>query len=180
MQNKHISALMMIFGLGMTLSLESLATCNAAVTATAPDSRYTDNGNGTVTDNQTGLMWRQCSEGQSSTSTACDTGTAIDSFTWQQALQQAESLNNSGGFAGYTDWRLPNRNELASLVERQCYRPAINENLFPSTSFLEYWSSSPSIYVGTTDVWYVDFDGGLVFTDFKTTGHSVRFVRGGL
>jgi len=132
-----------------------------------------------VTDTKTGLMWAQCSEGQSTTSTACDTGSVTNSYTWQQALQQAETLNNSGGFASYTDWRLPNRNELLSLVEYQCYTPAINENLFPNTPSTDgYWSSSPGTF--STFAWYVSGRDGLATVDLKSASSSVRFVRGGL
>jgi len=116
--------------------------CKSTVTQTAPDSRYTDNNDGTVTDLITGLMWKQCSEGQSTASTSCDTGLAA-TYTWQLALQQAETINSGGGFASYTDWRLPNRNELLSLVEFKCHSPAINTTFFPNTSSIggtaQYW-----------------------------------------
>ncbi|HHI94556.1 MAG TPA: DUF1566 domain-containing protein [Gammaproteobacteria bacterium] len=178
MHNKHLTVLIVTLGLGLALPLESLALCNTDLTAMAPDSRYTDNGDGTVTDKQTGLTWKQCSEGLSSSSTACDTGTAAK-YTWQQALQQVETLNNSGGFASYTDWRLPNRNELASLVERQCYLPAINENLFPNTSSSYYWSSTPRAD-SAAEVWGVYFHYGIVFVGNKSNADNVRLVRGGL
>lgn len=170
-----------LLGLGMLLPLGSQAACNSAVTATAPDSRYTNNGNGTVTDKQNGLMWAQCSEGQSSVSTACDTNSASDTtYTWQQALQRTETLNNSGGFAGFTDWRLPNRNELASLVERQCYSQSINSNLFPNTLYLPgYWTSSPNAS-DVNSAWAVDFVNGFVGVDLKSKVYFVRLVRGGL
>lgn len=70
-------------------------TCKSAIKATAPDIRYTDNGNGTVTDNQTGLMWKQCSEGQSGID--CATESATTYYTWQAALQTPQTLNLSGG-----------------------------------------------------------------------------------
>lgn len=158
------------------------AACNAGITATAPDNRYTDNADGTITDRVTGLMWKQCSEGQSTSASACDTSpTPVSSitFTWQGALQQAEAFNNAGGLAGYTDWRLPNRNELASLVERQCYSRSINENFFPAAFTLPgYWSSSAN--AGNPNVaWAVDFENGFVGSNAKTSAYFVRFVRGG-
>lgn len=153
------------------------AGCNTSLTAVAPDSRYTDNGNGTVTDKITGLMWKQCSEGQSSASLPCDAGVVAD-YTWQQALQQAETLNNDGGFVGYSDWRLPNHKELSSLVERQCASPAINTNIFPNTPASIYFSSSPGAGVAR-EAWSVEFGGGGV-GDYSFTTAAVRLVRGGL
>lgn len=152
------------------------AACNTNIIAAAPDSRYTDNGNGTVTDKVTDLMWKQCSEGQSSVGSPCDTG-AVASYTWQQALQQAETLNGGGGFAGYTDWRVPNYKELSSLVERQCASPAINTNIFPNTPASIYFSSSPGAGVAN-EAWSVEFDGGGV-ADYSFTTAAVRLVRGG-
>lgn len=156
--------------------------CKSSVTATAPDSRYTDNGDGTVTDSQTGLMWRQCSEGQSTDSAACDTGVAA-TYTWQAALQQAQTVNGTG-FAGYSDWRLPNRNELASLIENSCYDPSINTTTFPNTVASSYWSASPD--AGNSDsAWYVYFLYGLVYgggvgsNGDKGNALHVRLVRGG-
>lgn len=61
--------------------------------------RFTDNGDGTVTDHATGLMWLQR-----------DSGRGMD---WASALQWAEELN----FAGHSDWRLPDIKELQSLVD---------------------------------------------------------------
>ena len=177
MYNKYLSVL--VISLGMAFSLDVQAACNANITATAPDSRYTDNGDGTVTDKKTGLVWKQCSEGLSSTVTACDSG-SIASYSWQEALQLAKTLNDGGGFAGKTDWRLPNHKELASLVEYQCYNPAINETLFPNTSMYNYWSSTPSPS-GDLRAWTVDFGDGDVMSGSRIANpNRVRLVRGGL
>lgn len=130
-------------------------TCNSAIIPSAPDSRYQDNGDGTVSDLKTGLMWQQCSAGQSGN--GCATGSLL-SYSWDHALQYPQTLNSSGGFAGYTDWYLPNLNELESLVEEACYT-AINLNLFPNTSNDLYWSASPNANY-TEKAWYVHFGNG--------------------
>ncbi len=149
--------------------------CNPNITPTAPDNRYTDNGDGTVTDNRTGLMWKQCVEGLSN-SPACDTGSAA-TYTWQEALAQAQTVNGTG-FAGYSDWRLPNRKELASLIERACYYPAINITRFPATPSNHFWHSSPD-YSTDGYVWSVSFYiGAIVGSDAKFNHNSVRLVRG--
>jgi hypothetical protein len=145
-------------------------TCNEAIRATAPDSRYTDHGDGTVSDGDTGLMWKQCSEGQGGVD--CGEG-RVTGYTWSEALQQAEASTH----AGYGDWRLPNVKELKSLVERRCYDPAINIIYFPNTASADYWSSSPyANYSGSA--WNVDFDSGYDGYGYKNYDYAVRLVRG--
>jgi len=145
--------------------------CNDAVRATAPNSRYQDNGDGTVTDLATGLIWKQCAEGRSGA--GCGTGSA-QTFTWQQALQHAEDAV----FAGSDLWRLPNKNELASLVERRCDNPAINLTYFPHTPSSWFWSSSPYAYYSYY-AWYVYFYYGYVGYYYKYGAFYVRLVRAG-
>ena len=60
---------------------------------------FTDNGNGTITDAATGLMWMQNDSGEG--------------ITWEEALKYAEKQE----YAGYNDWRLPNIKELQSIVD---------------------------------------------------------------
>lgn len=179
--NKYHEALMI--GSALLLCSQTLYAaqfCNSSIIPTAPDSRYTDNSDGTVTDNQTGLMWKQCSEGQSTTP-PCDIGTAVE-YTWQEALAQAKTVN-SAGFAGHDDWRLPNHKELSSLVEMACYAPAINENHFPNTQASYYWSSSPVAAVATSPdadrARFVHFHSGGDGNHGKFSNYYVRLVRGG-
>lgn len=147
----------------------------ANIPASTPTARFTNHGDGTVTDTQTGLRWKQCAEGLSGTD--CTTG-AAQTFTWQAALQQAQTLNTTGGFAGFTDWRLPNIKELRSIVERQCYSPAINFNVFPNTPSASFWSSSPVAYF-SSNAWYVYFDNGDNDWGNKNYARQVRLVRSG-
>ncbi|HIH0815960.1 TPA: DUF1566 domain-containing protein [Vibrio cholerae] len=144
---------------------------NTAITATTPSADFSDNGDGTVTHHTTGLIWHRCSLGQSWDGTDC-TGTAT-TFTWQQALA-AGAQNTLGGFS---DWRLPNKNELASIVEYRCFRPAINSQAFPNTPSAWYWSSSPYAY-SSYYAWHVDFDYGDVGYGRSGLNH-VRLVRAG-
>lgn len=147
-------------------------TCRDDIPASAPDSRFTAYGDGTVTDRATGLIWKQCAEGLSGAD--CLTGGAT-TFTWQQALQHAEAAV----FAGSSLWRLPNKKELASLVEQRCVDPAINARFFPNTPASWFWSSSPHAYP-SYGAWYVYFGGGGgVYSDLKSYAEYVRLVRGG-
>jgi hypothetical protein len=146
-------------------------TCRDDIPASAPDSRFTANGDGTVTDRATGLIWKQCAEGLSGAD--CLTGGAT-TFTWQQALQHAEAAV----FAGSSLWRLPNKKELASLVEQRCYLPAINSRFFPNTPSSWFWSSSPIAGYAYL-AWRVDFYGGGVGDGNEYVALYVRLVRGG-
>ncbi len=154
------------------------ATCNSNIPPSTPDSQLIDNGDGTVTDNKTGLMWKKCVEGLSGTD--CATGSS-SSFTWQQALQQPGIVNSSNmgsGFADYTDWRLPDIRELRSIVEEQCSNPAINATRFPNTPSLYVWSGSP--YADYSDfAWYVYFNAGDSYAVSRFNDYAVRLVRGG-
>ena len=150
-------------------------TCNTtSITATTPDSQLTDNGNGTITDSKTGLMWKKCMEGI--TGNLCDTGAAA-TFTWQTALQQPGVVNVSG-FATHQDWRLPNIKELTSIVEEQCYDPSINLNRFPNTPISVVWSGSPYAD-GSVYAWHVEFSYGSSGYNDRFTNNQARLVSGG-
>ena len=119
----------------------------------------TDNGNGTVTDKDTTLIWQQ--------------GEGV-SMVWESALAYCEDLS----LAGNTDWRLPNVKELESITDDTKYNPAINTTYFPNTNSSSYWSSTTlaaysSIALG------VHFYYGIVHDYFKSSDYDVRCVRGG-
>jgi hypothetical protein len=101
---------------------------------------YTDNSNETISDNATGLMWQKCINGLSGAD--CTTGTATK-LTWSNAIANCEGLAT----AGHTDWKLPNINELSSLVDYSTTSPAINRTYFPNTAVNDdYWSSTQNVY----------------------------------
>jgi hypothetical protein len=131
------------------------------------------NNDGTVIDTKTGLIWKKCSEGQSGAD--CSGGEAT-TYSWQGALQQAQTVNNNGGFAGYKDWRVPNLKELFSIVENQCDSPSINTTVFPNTPVISpmYYSSS-KIVNNRDSVWIVYFMGGG--SSFGWSNSSKTYVR---
>jgi hypothetical protein len=137
--------------------------------STTPSSDFIDNQDGTVTHKCTGLVWQRCSVGQTWNGTSC-TGTA-QTYTYDQAL----ALKTS--FAGNSDWRLPNANELHTIVEYGSYNPAINTALFPNTPDNYYWSASP-VAGSSYYAWIVYFDYGYGSWDGKGSSYFVRLVRG--
>jgi hypothetical protein len=157
------------------VSYPAMAACVSAIPQTTPSSHLVDNDNGTITDTATGLIWKKCSAGQNN-DTAC-TGSAT-AFPWDKALQVAETLNSSGGFAGKTDWRLPNIKELQSIVEVACSLPSINSVRFPNTASLYFWSASADAG-HSADAWNVYFGNGLSSKNRRKYFSRVRLVRGG-
>ena len=162
----------------ITLSLYSNSFANSncnneniKIPHSTPNGSFIINGNGTVTHQSTGLMWMRCSLGQIFQAGSCKNLPAR--FEWQQALMQS-------GFAysGYDDWRVPNKNELSSILELRCGYPAINLDIFHNTPSDSFWSSSQ--YIGTTysrDAWIVRFSYGHVTNDYKGGRNYVRLVR---
>lgn len=166
--------------LALTLALgltgQALAECqggeNLAILAATPSAEFFDFGNGTVLHRSTQLVWMRCAIGQSWTGSACS-GTA-DSLDWGEALLLADGFE----FVGATDWRLPNRNELASIVESRCHGPAINGAIFPASPAAGFWTSSPA-QAEPESAWQVEFDQGALLTGPSTGTAALRLVRGG-
>jgi hypothetical protein len=147
-----------------------------------PNPRFTDNGNGTVTDNLTGLIWLKNAN--------CSSFGAPES--WADALSDCNGL--SAGYCGLTDgsiagdWRLPNRSELNSLVDVAYYNPALSNtagtgqwspgNPFTNVQSVDYWSSTTSAY-STGYAWGVYMDHGDVHNSTKSNDGYVWPVRGG-
>lgn len=146
---------------------------------------YEDNGDGTITDRKTGLVWEKKS----------DDGGINDkdnTYTWTEALTVfIPALNSGGGFAGHTDWRLPNINELASIVDYGQIDPALPPEFKtpcnPSCSATVcscgtphyHWSSTTSVpYPPYTGAWQVSFYDGYTSPFRKDSELSVRAVRG--
>ena len=133
-----------------------------------PNPRFTDNANQTVTDNMTGLEWSK------------DANPAGDTKTWQESLDYIKILN-SGNYASHRDWRLPNKNELASLIDASQISPPLPaQHPFDNvqTSF-SYWSSSTNVNFAY-EAWAVGMYSGSVDDEYgKTSAGNVWPVRGG-
>jgi len=139
-----------------------------------PNPRFTDNGDGTVTDNVTGLIWLRDAN--------CSLfGATLDWFdTLNLNIPQLED-----GYCGLTDgssageWRLPNRFELESLLDLENYDPALpSEHPFTNVRSSTYWSSSTFAHY-TDSAWYVSMSNGYVLSSNKANRSYVWPVRGG-
>ncbi len=163
---------LVIIVLFLLLSSQALfaQTCDETITATTPSSRFTVLA-GEVKDHKTGLIWQQCSVGQSGNECSQDTA---QRYTWSQALAVAQEEQYTTGLA----WRLPNIKELRSIVEQRCVVPTINLTIFHNTHSSGYWSVSPAAY-GSSYAWYVNFSYGDSGGNKKNDNKYIRLVRMG-
>ncbi|MCP4695457.1 MAG: DUF1566 domain-containing protein [Gammaproteobacteria bacterium] len=120
------------------------------------------------------LMWDRCAW-RGPEDQLADCGGSPGEYSWAEAFRQVQ-IANAKNHKNYTDWRLPSKTELVSLVEYKCYEPAIDISAFPAAPSLSFWSSSQ--YAGYPDgAWHVYFLNGYVGYDNKSNAKSVRFVR---
>ena len=148
--------------------------CEAYITNEWYDTRYiveSISNDNIVIDNKTGLIWKQCSEGLSGSD--CSSSSLI-AYTWQDALDLA-SLTD---FAGFTDWRVPNIEELRSITAINCFSPTINSNIFPNTQATGFWSSSPFLN-NQSEAWYINFKFGNNAISTRLSTYNLRLVRSG-
>jgi hypothetical protein len=138
MKKAIVCAGLLVLGCARVLASQSCDTHSYPLST--PTERFADNGDGTVTDTQSGLMWMRCAVGQSWTGTACSG--APRGLTWSSAQEAALSLNTQGGYARHADWRMPHIPELAMIVERQCDNPRVNLKLFPDTPAAWFWTAT--------------------------------------
>ena len=147
-----------------------------------------------VQDNVTGLIWevKQDKDGVTHYDNPHD---ADNTYTWYDPNPATNGGNagtpgegtdtddfiralNSANFGGYSDWRMPGREELRSICDYGRYSPAVNITYFPNTVSSYYWSSTT--YANYTyGAWSVYFYYGYDYAYYKYDNYYVRAVRGG-
>ena len=155
-----------------------------------------------VRDNVTGLIW-EVKENKDGVKDYGNPHDAYNTYTWYDSNPETNGgdagtpgdgtdtedfLNalNSLNFGGFSDWRLPDREELRSVVDYGRYNPAIDTNYFPNTMSSDllpmgdacYWSSTTHAY-STSSAWRVNFYRGAASSDWKSYSYYVRAIRSG-
>lgn len=130
-----------------------------------PNPRFSDNGNGTITDRLTGLMWEQ--------------SPSTTKYTWENAFTRVAEINGSG-LGGYTDWRLPNILELESIVnaEQTSTCDWLITQGFSGIQNANYWTSS-TCSTNTANAYYLNLQYGNFTYQSKTSLVNVIAVRAG-
>jgi hypothetical protein len=124
---------------------------------TVIQNHFTDNGNGTITDNITNLVWQKVPN--------------TNTLTWGDALDYAEGLE----LGNNANWRLPNIKEIQSISEVGFINPSVNTNFFTISGTKKFWSST-SLPNQTTKAWYWDTQFGITTYDLKTNSNYVICV----
>jgi hypothetical protein len=140
-----------------------------------------DNGDGTVTDNRTGLMWEKLGDDGS-------VHDVDDQISWADSFAKITTLNTAPCFAGHCDWRMPNVFELQSLVSYgtsdPAVRPPFGTDCMESCTVTEcdctqstnYWSAT-SLQGTPSWAWTVHFNNGSVAPVSKADSSFIRAVR---
>jgi len=144
--------------------------------------RFVDNGDGTVTDSQTGLMWEKKTEGNvnnvyswsSALFVSAPDGTLFTDFLPKMTC--TISSDGTCGLAGHYDWRVPNISELQTILD--CSKPNCTDPIFGPIAASQYWSASTSA-LDSGGAWWVNFSDGNVSGSAKASSHHIRAVRGG-
>jgi len=144
---------------------------------------YTDNGDGTITDNNTGLIWEKKVPGSGCLHCVDNTYFWSGNGSQETVWDWLDDVNAEGGtgFAGHNDWRIPNIKELLSIIDHERVNPAVNPVFVPTaavTTNSNYWSASTDAL--NTNAWFVDFINGFKGGGPKNDTFHVRAVRGGL
>ncbi len=100
-----------------------------------------------------------------------------ESYSYTDAGNYSQTANASS-LCGYNDWRLPDIEELATLVDYEKEQPAIDSEYFPNTLSDSYWSASPHA-TSSSQAWAVNFGNGRVVAATQSSTYAVRLVRGG-
>ena len=121
---------------------------------------FNNNGNGTITDSLTNLMWQRIPY--------------TDSLSWENALIYADTLT----LGGYIDWRLPNIKELESINEHRLYKPSLDTAFFKIINNKKYWTGTTLKSSTNSKAWYLNSQYGITSYDEKIRRNQVMCVRG--
>ena len=143
-----------------------------------PTPRFEKKPDGTIRDRVNGLIWSSDANllaSQNQTMTA----TVDGAVTWQSSLDQVQRLNGEN-YLGSSDWRLPNLNELASILNQgePCLTEWLGQQGISNVQHAPYWTST-SVAINPTQAWVIDLATGGTAPNAKFFAAHVWPVRGG-
>lgn len=119
----------------------------------------------TVLDNLTGLIWTK------------NANPAVFPLTWKESFDYISHMNRKNLF-GFSDWRLPNRKELRSLLSHQTKKPALPNGCPFLNVFLGWYWTSTSASINPAYAWYIHMEGARMFYGGKKQFYLLWPVRG--
>ena len=161
--------------LSSILLVVAFSTNAFAVGFTTSVNGFISNGDGTVTNTNTGLIWQACMVGMTWDNTNRTCLGDPTAMSWDAAMKL------SSNFAGKTDWRVPNIVELNSIVDVRKFYPAINNALFPNAqrSGSNLFCSSTTFAGNEDRIWFMGPGSGGIWQDLKDSHDcAVYLVRG--
>ena len=169
---------MRYFIIVVMLSMTLFAACVSSIPSSNNTGRFVDNNDGTISDNKTGLVWKQDSFGAEHLGDGVYSD--IEVLIWSDALYEAEAYSDDNGYT----WRLPTIKELNSLIERSCAAPALLPMFdYNSNIATKYWSSthanaSGDVYADT-EAMIINFETGQIELQDKMHDSNItmRLVR---
>ncbi len=169
-------------------------------TSGCTDTRFVDPNDGTIIDNQTGLIWEkkigtpgagvECDFNPDSGGTCTDLRDVNNEYDWNEAMGEWISRLNDPNLVdnqftdAYSDWRIPNFVELQTIIDPNAPgcgvdSPCIDPIFGPTPLPGNYWSSTTNPLALTTARGVTFATGSLLFGANKTASANVRAVRGG-
>jgi hypothetical protein len=151
--------------------------------APSPAGRFVDNGDETITDTMTGLMWEKKTTAVGSGPSTMDVRDVDNRFTWEYAMNEyVDRLNGrliafatDSAFARHTDWRIPTMQELQTIVEPSA--PGRINAVFGPNAPASYWTSSKRLLGPTAVPWYLGFGTDIPVYVGQPFSFHVRAVR---
>lgn len=166
------AAMLMRFGLiaallALILSAQGVVLSQGRGGSAAPAGRLVDNGDETVTDTQTGLMWEKKTTTFGSGTSEMDIRDVDNRYTWEYVMHDwIDRLNgrliafaNDAAFGRHSDWRIPTMQELNTILEPQASGRI--DAVFGPNAPASYWTSSRRLLTASTGSasvpWYINF-----------------------
>ena len=159
--------------LGMALVVPAWAqNCDTKQPEVSPMSRFVPDDKGALKDTKLNKTWLRCVAGMHWDGKSCS-GQSL-SYSWKGALEIVADMN-AKKVAGRSNWRLPTIEELESIAEKRCFKPAINLEAFPYSPDTAFWSDTRS-EGAQPRAWVIHFLNGNRYVANKKQDWRVRLI----